>query len=693
MNQKILPMLFLAGWVLPAVADEPAPELEEVVVLASRATLTVRDIPVNTSILDQEAVREASWKPADEILRQVPGFSLLRSADSIAAAPTTSTVSLRGLGGSAASRTLVLLDGIPVHSPYSSEVFWARIPRHRIARIEVVRGGGATAWGNLSLGGVINIVTRQPQDSGFVFDGMAGYPATADLAVSGDKVSGRWTLGGSASWYDTDGYMNLPREQQGPVDEEVRKDHGTISGRVSYALNDRTRLFANASAFRETRHGGSALDINETEIASLQAGMETETPGGSRWAVRVFHDDTGLEDASVRILGDNESEILRAFEERQDRVWGAGLTWSSPVWNGHELTAGADYRWTDVLLDEYSRYNRGAPLDLLTTDSRQDMGGVFIRDHWRIDTKWQLDGSVRWDYVVNSAESELTALLPGTPIGREVYPSNNQSTINGNLGAVYRANDAFSFRAAAYKGFRAPTLRELYHAASTRGGVILVNNPELESENLVGLEGGLDWQFSAAGTLRLTLFRNTVEDLVQNITRGETGDSPGVIEPCGPLGPNETCRELDNVGEMRATGLEVEAAYEPSDSWSFQLSYLYNDTEITRAPDNPQLVGNRVRQAPEHSATARLRHRGRWFDTSLLARYVGQRYEDDLNRLEVDDFLLFDLRFARQINASTELFLAIENLFDEEYEIKVENNGSIEIGRPRFVGLGLRFRR
>jgi outer membrane receptor protein involved in Fe transport len=258
---------------------------------------------------------------------------------------------------------------------------------------------------------------------------------------------------------------------------------------------------------------------------------------------------------------------------------------------------------------------------------------------------------------------------------------------------VYRVNEGVSLRAAAYKGFRAPTLRELYHAASTRGGVILVNNPELEPERLVGLEAGLDWLPGVNSTLRFTLFRNTVEDLVQNITRGETGDQPGVVQPCGLIGPNETCRELDNVGEMRASGLEVEAEYRPSDKWLLQLSYLYNDTAITQAPGNPQLVGKRVRQAPENSATARLRNRGHWFDTSLLARYVGERYEDDLNQLAVDGFLLFDLRLSRQMNESTELFLAIENLFDEVYEIKVENNGSIEIGRSRFVGLGLRFRR
>lgn len=688
-------LLSLAG---QASETEPDPaefedaEIEEIIVEASRARLTAAEIPVNTSLLTRQDVLESAWKPADEILRQIPGFSLLRSADSIAAAPTTSTVSLRGLGGSAASRTLVLLDGIPIHSPYSTEVFWARVPRHRIEHIEVIRGGGANAWGNLSLGGVINIVTRQAEHSAYAIDGMAGYPGTLDLAAHGSRVADGWRIEGDAAWYTTDGYMNLPREQQGPVDEEVRKEHGHVSGRAAWEIGAATKASAGISAFSEERHGGSALDVNETDIWKLDAGLERETELG-RWNFRLFYEDASLEDASVRILGDNEAEILRAFEERSDQVLGAGLTWSLPELNGHALTLGADYRWADVRLDEYSRYNRGTPLDLLTTDSRQDMGGVFIQDHWRGGGKWQMNGSLRWDYVVNSGKSELTSLQTGTPNARESFPANDESTVNGNIGARFDPSDGISLRAAAYRGFRAPTLRELYHAASTRGGVILVNNPDLEPERLLGLEAGADIALGADAGLRLTLFRNTVEDLVQNITRGQTGDLPGMVEPCGLLAPNETCRELDNVGEMQATGLEIEADYRPSPDWELQLSYLYNDTEITRAPDNPQLVGNRVRQAPEHSLTARVRHAGPWFDSSLLARYVGERYEDDLNRLEVDGFLLFDLRFSRRLSESAELFLAIENLFDEEYEIKVENNGSIEIGRPRFAGIGLRFSR
>ena len=692
-------LILAALWPAVICADTPDDELlngeagvlEEIVVEATRATLSRSDIPVNASLLSQQDVRELSTRTTDEILRQVPGFSLLRSADSIATAPTTSTVSLRGLGGNAASRTLVLLDGMPIHSPYSSEVFWARVPRQRIEHVEIVRGGGANAWGNLSLGGVINIVTEKPEETSLSFSGSAGYPQTVDVSMAGNHAGDRWNLAGDFSYYDTDGYMNVPGDQQGPVDEEVRKDFGTLSGRATYRPDDRTRIYFQGSWFDEERGGGTALDVNTTEIWNIGAGFERNTSSG-RWSIQAFHDDTELEDVSVRIIGDNESEAVRSFEIRPTQVSGTGLTWSQKIGGGHELTAGADYRWSEVTVDEWSGFLAGMPSELKTTDSSQDFGGVFVQDSWKATEQWRINASLRFDYVTNNGMVTGRDLVNHETTVTEVFESHSETTWNPSLGAVFRASDRVSIRAAAYKGFRAATLRELYHSARIRSGVNLVNNPNLAPERLVGLEGGIDLEFSRA-SLGLTVFTNTVEDLIQNITRGTSGDLPEYIEPCGLIGPNETCRELDNVGEMRATGLELETVYRPANHWLLQVSYLYNDTEITRAPDNPQLVGNRVRQAPEHSFTARVRNSNRWFDTSVLARYVGERYEDDLNNLKVDDFLLFDLYLSRQLSDRTVVFLSVENLLDEEYEIKVENNGSIEIGRERFVGLGVRFRR
>jgi outer membrane receptor protein involved in Fe transport len=682
-----------------AIADEESaaaggtrPPLEEIVVEATRAELTVLDIAVNTSILSQQDIQDQVTASMDQVLRQIPGFNLLRGGDTVAAAPSTRTVSLRGLGGTAASRTLVLLDGIPIHSPISSEVYWARIPKHQVERVEVVRGGGANSWGNLSLGGVINIVTEAPRENGVAFSGILSDPTTVDLSLAASQVGTSWEGQAEASYYDMDGYFNVRPEDREPIDQALSMEYGTASGKLAWRLGERARLSVRGSVFNEKRNAGLPKDNDETGIWTVGSSLTVDGADGSRWRADLFYEDLDQEDFSARIINDGQDDTLSGLRDQVASVLGAGLSWSQRF-GKHALNAGIDYRWTEFDLDNYSSYSNESPRRLMALESSQDLGGVFIQDTWDVSNRWQVSASLRYDRVTNSGNSVNSNLVTGGITGTEQYPRNTESTVNPYLGLLYRLNDRMSFRAAAYKGFRAPSLRELYRSATSRGGVVLVNNPALAPEHLVGVEGGADFQFSERGLLRLTVFRNTIEDQIQNITLGIAGDTPTVVQPCGLLNPGETCQVLDNVGETEATGLEVETQYDPTANWSLFLSYLYNDSKITKAPGNPEIEGNPIRQAPRNNFTARVRNNNRWFDTSLSARYVGKRYEDELATLEVDDSIVFDLRFSHRFSAATELFLNIENLFDEDYEVRTSNNGFTEIGRPRFISIGLNYRR
>jgi len=215
-------------------ANSEASVLEEVIVGATRVPARLMDIPVNASILGRRDIDALSMRTVDDILRQIPGFSTLRAEDSISSASVINTVSLRGLGGNAASRTLVMLDGIPLNNPNSSEIFWSRIPKHQVERIEVVRGGGANSWGNLSMGGVINIVTERPREGGLDFTGSLGYPLTIDAGLSASDVAGKWRYSAYAEYYDTDGYLSVPRKFKVPVDQNVWKEHGILNGRAEF---------------------------------------------------------------------------------------------------------------------------------------------------------------------------------------------------------------------------------------------------------------------------------------------------------------------------------------------------------------------------------------------------------------------------------------------------------------------------
>ena len=155
-------VLLIAANVSAPSAHAQTVALPAEVVTATRTPQPAAQVAVSVRAFDTEALRASPTATLDGALRSVPGFSLFRRSDSFSANPTAQGVSLRGLGPSGASRSLVLLDGVPLNDPFGGWVAWTKVARENLARVEVVQGGGATAWGNAALGGVVQILTQQP---------------------------------------------------------------------------------------------------------------------------------------------------------------------------------------------------------------------------------------------------------------------------------------------------------------------------------------------------------------------------------------------------------------------------------------------------------------------------------------------------------------------------------------------------
>ncbi len=122
---------------------QPASLAETVTVTATRTEVRLSDAPASVSVLDAKDVSQAAAQTVDDLLRQVPGFSIFRRSSSVVANPTTQGVSLRGAGATGASRTLVMADGVPLNDAFGGWVYWDRVPRAAIDRVEVVRGGSS----------------------------------------------------------------------------------------------------------------------------------------------------------------------------------------------------------------------------------------------------------------------------------------------------------------------------------------------------------------------------------------------------------------------------------------------------------------------------------------------------------------------------------------------------------------------
>jgi outer membrane receptor protein involved in Fe transport len=672
--------------------DNKSP-LQEIVITATKSNQTLGDLPNNVTVITKSEIDNSVAQTVDTLMRQIPGFNMLRQQDSMAASPTTQGVSLRGIGGTAASRSLVMLDGIPVHDAFASQVYWAKIPKHRIERIEVVRGGGSTLWGNRTVGGVINIITEEPRAGGLDFTAAYGSSDSLDLSAGATHVTGDWSLSADANYFDTDGYWNIPEDERDPINVKVAKEAKNIGGRVGYAVSDQLNLFVNANWLDEERQDDTPLNVNDTNVFSMGTGGDFKTKSGSNWSFNLFSDFADLEDASARAIDDGNADQLTGYVDQDSTAIGANLVWTRQVGDKHQLSAGTDYLYADADIDQYLDYTGGQPTRLKKIDADQQLFGFFVQDVYSFSDAWEFIASLRFDYVENDGSSVDTQIPGGGFLDSEDFEKNDETTINPSLGFRYRASDMWSFRGSAYGGFRAATLRELYRSTLIGGrSVVLTANPNLGPEELQGIEGGIDFSYGDNLLIRSTLFYNVVDDVIQNVTIDTAGDVDEVIEPCGLVPAGLVCQQLQNVGELEATGLEVEVDYQPHPDWRLFASYLLQNVEISEADGNPQLVGNKVRQSADNQYTAKVEYsKPQLFNLALQGRYVGERYENDLNTLEVDDFFLVDLVLSRSFGESINVFVSAENIFDEEYEVSVNARGAREIGRDRFLTVGFRY--
>jgi len=145
---------------------------EETVVTANRIETRTGETPASIVILPRAEIETSAAPTMDDTLRQVAGFSIFRRSSSRNANPTTQGVSLRGVGASGASRTLVLFDGVPLNDPFGGWVQWNRVSAVGVERAEVLRGGASSLYGNGSLSGTINLIPRVPREK-FIFSAEA----------------------------------------------------------------------------------------------------------------------------------------------------------------------------------------------------------------------------------------------------------------------------------------------------------------------------------------------------------------------------------------------------------------------------------------------------------------------------------------------------------------------------------------
>ena len=587
---------------------------ETIVVTAARKEEPILDSISFVSILDRQDLLLRPPLVLDDHLRRIPGFSLFRRSNSISSHPTTQGISLRGIGPSGTSRSLILLDGIPLNDPFGGWVYWNRIPTISLSQVEVSRGATSQLYGSSAMGGTVQLRTLPIEDRRFHFLGQMGNRNTYDFSGFSTDVIGDWGYLLSGRIFETEGFFIVPEKERGTVDTPADVKFQSFFGKVKFKNG-----FAGVNFFREKRSNGTKIQRNDSWLAMVNGGVT-----GTNWKLNFFSQFQELNSSFSRVLTGRSQE----FKTSQQHFPSSGLG-SSFSWQPTETTlVGVDWR--------QSRWDGRA----------QNFSGVFGQ-------------------YLKPVHPRLDILLGGR---FDIWQNHvNQTSLNPRAGLLFRASKILTFRTSIYRGFRAPTLNELYRPYQI-GNIVTQANKELLEERLWGTEGGLEFHPHPNILIRLNGFWNTLKDPVSNVTL--------TVEP------NLIVRQRQNLGSGTIKGGEALLRQRLTSRWSVMISYLYSQAVV----DNSGLL---FPQVPRHQGVATLEYLGP-LQIVLEGRFMSRQYEDDLNQLPLAGGGLLDFQIQKPFTDQLELFVGIENLFNRQHP--VGRLPIVRVGTPLMVHGGIRLR-
>ncbi|WP_260483251.1 TonB-dependent receptor [Sphingomicrobium flavum] len=651
-----------------------AQDAQEPIVITGRGLDESADIPPSAIVFDGTDPQSVASGRSEGLLTLMPNLSLFRRSDSRSVHPTSQGITARGLGGNAASRLTLSVDGVPQADPFGGWLNLAALDPASIDQFDISYGPvvepGAVA-------GAIRIDTIFEED--FTARAAVGGEGRVDGSLVAGTALGKGFVQLSAGYLRGDGFIPVVAEDRGPADRAARTDQASARVRIVQPVAG-IEAQASLAWFDDQRDRGYDRSDNRAKgldlalrLVEREGALPFELVGW--WQDRQF--DTrfaALDDerASTRIVLDQYDVPATGYGAEGRVRWGdegvGGHVGAG--WRGSEARVAERFFFVD---DAPTRERRaGGDSRIASLMSGLDLGSTV--------TRFTLDGRLDFWRLADGFRT-IEQLADGASLEDSTFDERDGTQWSARA-AIEHDIDRVTLTLAAARGWRLPTLNELYRPFRV-GADATAANEALRPETSYGVDGWIHWN----GPIRIkaNIFAQRLDQAIANLPLGA---GPGQFPGVGFVARGGTYAQRRNLEAITSRGITFDAAWY-DERFDVRLLYGYADARLVTSGDAAAFDGNRPAQSPVHSGSLSLGWRDGERRVGLTARLDGKRHNDLANLEELDAAISVDATARWPVAKGFALEVRGENLTDAEILSDIQSDGARERARGRTFWIGV----
>jgi len=690
--------------------DKSAQELQTIFVSVSKRDSKLEDMPLHTSVLTSADLEASSATTLDQVLKNIPGLNF-SAVPSTQTDPTGQSTKMRGLGN---AKVLVLLDGVPVMDPFYLTTQWFKIPLSNIERVEIVRGGNSSLWGNMAVSGVINVVSKRAKDNSGQMDVSWGSRGSSELALLKNvRVSDTLGVQFFAQELNSKGYNMTPSDQVWRYPQKNTIDARDSNLQFTSFFNPRADLSATLKLGAHVQdqdisyNAGQNIQKSPDLTFSLSQSIDPLSSfNTSFWHQTVDFGKYNGASCYWQVTGSTKcpssSSVLSSQVNNNVVQYYTQYGLQNYSENGasaiffqrlgsilRDIQIGLDAR---ELKAKDQEWFYAAPVNLSTLQNlsstttgagTQSFAGLFAQSSILppiLSDRLELTLSARLDAYSNT-QRDITRTAVGASTTGGKQDDTHKTALNPSFAARYTLSDSTSLRAATYQSFRAPGFNNTLRTYGSPNPTIA--NPDLNPETLMGREWGVDYS-SKVMSLSATYFFYDIHNMIatsnyQYLGANNINNSPFIPNLVQTICAGPTLSACggkasfySNEQDGQSQGYELSARWALNKDVQMNASLTRTSSLLTRNQASTAPTGTQIAGLPWNTAQLGLAWQlNAKTRLDVQARYIGKMLIDTTSTLgQVYDqggVTVVNASLKQQLNKATDLSLYVSNLFKRGY--------------------------